>query len=153
MNGADVRTGIVARYSPVLERYLQVGRAASRVISVSFPTDPDPVAESADALLDRLFEYLDGTEESFEDVPIAMTLSGGRRDVLETLRSVPYGRRVSVEQLTRMTPGLDPSADESTVTVALSENPTPILLPDHRVRDHVGATPEPVRQTLLDIER
>mgnify|MGYP002338703580 CR=1 FL=1 len=146
--------GIYARESSYLERYVQFGAASGRVLSVSFPEAAPPEAESEHPLLDRIWAYLEGERDEFDDVDVAMTMPTDHRDVLESLRTVPYGEGVTVEALTRMTGGLDPEAetDRRLVRTALSENPAPLLLPDHRVSDGPSAAPPAVEQRLRSIE-
>ena len=146
VGGMDETAGIYARESTYLDRYVQLGIAQGRVISVSFRSVPD--------VLDRIESYLQGTEDDFTDVEIALTVPTDQRDVLQQLREVPYGDQISVEQLVRMTPGLDPDeeSDHTLVREALAENPAPLLIPDHRVRDGPSAAPAPVEQKLRAVE-
>lgn len=146
--------GIYARESPYLERYVQVGVASGRVISVSFPATPDEEAEEDHELLDRIGRYLEGERDAFTDVEVALTLPTDRRGVLEALRNVPYGEQVSVERLTAMSAGLDPEDEEDRelVRAALADNPAPIVVPDHRVRDGPSAAPAEVEQKLRTLE-
>ncbi len=145
--------GIYARESEYLERHVQIGVAGQRVISVSFPSTPDPDAVSKHPLLDRVSAYLEGARDGFEDVEVGLTVPTDQRTVLEGTRNVPYGEQVSVEQLVGMS-GLDPSEDEDYTTVreALAENPVPLFVPDHRVRDGPSAAPPQVEQRLRNVE-
>lgn len=146
--------GIYARESPVLDRFVQLGYASGKVLSVSFPRDEPDDAEPDHPLLDRTSAYLDGQRESFADVEVALTVPTDRRTVLETVREIPYGEDVSVAQLARMTPGLDAEdeADQQLVRTALADNPAPLLVPDHRVRDGPSAAPADVATTLRSLE-
>ncbi|MFC4246799.1 MGMT family protein [Natribaculum luteum] len=147
--------GIYARGSPYLERYVQVGVASGRVLSVSFPEEPDENATSDHDVLDRIFEYLDGVDEiTFDDVQVALTVPTDRRAVLEQVRTIPYGESIDVTTLARMTPELDPDDEEDVTLVrtTLDENPAPILIPDHRVRDGPSAAPPAIEQKLRSVE-
>lgn len=146
--------GIYARESEYLDRYVQVGYASGKVLSVSFPAEADEDAEADHPLLDRIDAYLEGEEVSFDDVEVALTLPTDRRSVLESVRQVPYGEQVSVERLARMTPGLDSEDpdDLQLVRTALDENPAPLVIPDHRVRDGPSAAPPEVEQRLRSLE-
>lgn len=147
--------GIYARESSYLDRYVQLGAASGRVLSVSFPDTPESDAEADHPVLDRIFEYLDGLEPiTFDDVQVALTVPTDQRAVLEQVQSIPYGDQVGVEVLARMTPELDPDDEDDVVLVrtALDGNPAPILIPDHRVRDGPSAAPPAVEQKLRSLE-
>jgi len=146
--------GIFAREVPALDRYVQVGVAQGRVISVSFPEVSEDDAADAHELLDRIEAYVEGVKDDFDDVTVALTLPTDRRGVLETVREIPYGTSVGVEELTRMTPGLDADDgdDRRLVREALAENPAPLLVPDHRVRDGPSGAPPVVEQRLRRVE-
>ncbi|WP_423751200.1 MGMT family protein [Salinirarus marinus] len=147
-----MESGIYARESSVLGRAVQFGLASGRVISVSFPEAVPADAETDHPLLDRVFDYLDGAEDDFDDVDVALTVPTDHRRVLESVEAIPYGRTVSVPQLARLA-GLDDEdeADVATVEAALRENPVPLFVPDHRV-DGPGETPPDVASTLRDVE-
>lgn len=146
--------GVYARTVAELDRAVQVGIASGRIISVSFPPEPPSDADPDHAILDRIGAYLAGEADDFGDVTIGLTVPTDQRRVLETLRSVPYGESVTVERLARMTPALDGDdpADRSLVETALTENPVPLLIPDHRVTDGPHASPRDVVEVLRDLE-
>lgn len=156
MDDVDVAdAGIYARESPYLDRFVQVGVASGRVLSVSFPERPESDAEEDHEILDRLFEYLEGVDEvSFEDVRVALTVPTDQRKVLERVREIPYGEQMDVNALARVTPDLDPEDEDDAILVrtALDGNPAPILIPDHRVRDGPSAAPPSVEQKLRSLE-
>jgi methylated-DNA-[protein]-cysteine S-methyltransferase len=146
--------GIYARESGYLDRYVRFGAARGRVISVSFPETADEGATDDHDLLDRIDAYLEGVEETFEDVTVALTVPTDQRGVLESVRGIPYGEEVSCDQLARMTADLDADdeGDRETVRTALANNPAPLLIPDHRVRDGPSAAPPAVEQKLRAVE-
>lgn len=146
--------GIYARESPYLERYVQIGVASGRVVSVSFPDVPDEDAEPDHEILDDIFAYLEGKKVDFSKTAVALTVPTDQRTVLETVRKVPYGDQVTVEALTRMTGDLDPADEDDLqlVRTALDANPAPILIPDHRVRDGPSAAPPAIEQKLRSVE-
>jgi len=146
-------SGVFARAYADLDRTIEVGFAGGRVIAVSFPTGVPEDAKERHALLDRFETYLRGEPESFIDVAVGLTVPTDQRDVLTVLRDIRHGEEVSVSRLARLA-GLDPNDpdDLETVARALRENPTPILVPDHRVGGGPYATPEDVRDTLRSIE-
>ncbi|WP_336361069.1 MGMT family protein [Haladaptatus sp. ZSTT2] len=150
----DESAGIYARESEYLDRYVQIGVAGDRVISVSFPDTVDAASSSKHPILDRIFAYLEGVRESFATVDIALTVPTAHRRVLETVRQIPYGEQYTVEKVARLTPELNPQDDDdmTLVRTALDENPTPILIPDHRVRDAPSAAPPEIEQKLRSLE-
>lgn len=146
--------GIYARESDYLNRCVQIGVASSLVLSVSFPGSLAADAETDHALLDRIFEYLEADRDEFTDVEVALTVPTDQRAVLEAVREIPYGKQVSVERLAAMTPGFDSEddGDRDRVRSALAENPVPLLIPDHRVRDGPSGAPPKVEQKLRSLE-
>ena len=146
--------GIYARESNYLDRYVQLGVAGDRVISVSFP-DAEPADASGDhELLERIDAYLEGVEDDFADVEVGLTLPTDQRAVLEAVRQVGYGDQITVRTLTSMVAGLDSDDDEDLdlARAALAENPVPLLIPDHRVRDGPSGAPPVVEQRLRSLE-
>ncbi|MFB6105037.1 MAG: MGMT family protein [Halobacteriaceae archaeon] len=144
--------GIFARESSYLGTYVQLGVAGDRVISVSFPTQPDADATDENPVLDRVFAYLEGVEDDFQDVEIGLTVDTAHRAVLEATRQIPYGEQRSVEAIARMA---DLDTDDETLDearTALAENPVPLFVPDHRVRDGPSAAPPDVEQKLRSLE-
>jgi len=151
----DELGGIYARSIPDLDATVQLGVASGTLIKCSFPATPEANAEAEHELLDRIETYARGeSADDFRDVDVGLTVPSDQRAALQTLRTVPYGEETTVESLGRRTPGLDPDSDETRTAVqsALSGNPVPIVLPDHRVSDANGATPGPVRRQLRAIE-
>jgi methylated-DNA-[protein]-cysteine S-methyltransferase len=146
--------GIYARESGYLDRYVQVGLAQGRVIAVSFPRTPADGAARDHDLLDRVEAYLQGEPDDFGDVSVALTMPTDRRALLERVREIPYGGQATVEELAGATPGLDPgdSEDRTLIRETLADNPAPLLVPDHRVRDGSGSAPADVEQNLRAVE-
>jgi methylated-DNA-[protein]-cysteine S-methyltransferase len=146
--------GIYARDSETVGRVVQLGIASGQVIDVSFPAEVPADADPEHPLLDRIFAYLDGAEDEFEDVETAITVPTAQRQVLDAVTQIPYGETGNSRQVAHMA-NLDPDdeADAETVRTALHNNPVPILIPDHRVTDAPGATPDDVAATLRTIER
>lgn len=147
--------GICARESTSLDCYVQLGLAQGRVISATFPADPDPDAASDHELLDRIVSYLDGERDEFDDVTVALTMATDQREILERVREIPYGEETTVEQLTRMVPDRDPEeqGDKRLVREALVANPVPLFVPDHRVRNGPSGAPADVERTFRAVER
>ncbi|EMA53761.1 MGMT family protein [Halococcus thailandensis] len=146
--------GIYTRESDYLDRCVQVGVAGDRVLSVSFPASLAADADPDHPLLDRLFEYLAGAPDEFDDIELALTVPTDQRAVLDAVRELAYGDQTTVEQLARRIPTLDADADDDrdSVRTALDENPIPIIIPDHRVRDGPSAAPPKVEQKLRSLE-
>ncbi|MGQ4554778.1 MGMT family protein [Halobellus sp. GM3] len=145
--------GVFARESDRLDRAVEIGVASGRVVGVSFPAEIPDDAESDHPLLDRVFAYLAGEPDHFDDVEVALTVGTTERRVLEAVRNVPHGETVSLERVVRMA-GLDPeeSADVETARSALAANPVPLFVPDHRVRDAPGGAAASVAARLRAIE-
>jgi len=150
----DEEAGIYAREFSYLECFVQLGVAQGRVLSVSFPAQPDADSEGEHALLDRIAAYLEGERDEFDDVTVALTVPTDQRRVLEAVREIPYGEDASVEQVAVMTAGLEGEDAEvqDQVREALDANPAPIFVPDHRVRDGPSAAPPAVEQKLRAVE-
>ncbi|MFD1511966.1 MGMT family protein [Halomarina rubra] len=150
----DDVAGIYAREFEYLDRYVQVGIASGKVISLTFPRTPEDDAETDHPLLDRIEAYLEGDDESFDDVELALTVPTDQREVLLAVRKIPFRKQVTVERLVRNVAGLDADdeADHDTVRTALANNPIPLLVPDHRVRDGPSGAPPEVEQRLRSIE-
>lgn len=146
--------GIYAREFDSLECYVQLGVAGDRVISVSFPESVPGDADPDHDLLDRVGDYLAGAEDHFDDVPVGLTVPTDQRAVLEAVRNVPYGERISVDRLHRMAPDRDPDDedDRQLVRDALADNPVPLFVPDHRVRNAPSGAPDRVAARLRDLE-
>lgn len=146
----DEGEGIYARESAHLDRYVQIGVVGGRLISVAFPESPPENAAEDHPLLDRMFAYLNGREDSFEDIDTGLTVSTEQRSVLESTRKIPYGQEIDVEQLAR-TSGLG-GDDHETVRNALGDNPVPWVVPDHRVRDTPSGAPRAIERRLRAVE-
>ncbi len=145
--------GIYARESKFLDRHVQVALAQGRLISVSFPAEPEPGAGDEHDLLDRVEAYLAGEPDELDDVQVALTVPTDQRKLLETVQTVPYGETVTVDQLERMTPGLDPDGDHTPeIRQAVAANPVPLFIPTHRVRGVAGSAPAGVAEKLRAIE-
>ncbi|MFB6112677.1 MAG: MGMT family protein [Halodesulfurarchaeum sp.] len=146
--------GIYARRSSYLDCIVQIGVASQQIVSVSFPASVEEDVPESHDVLDTIFAYLEGVTVDFTTIDVALTVPTDQRSVLETTREIPYGEQVSVEQLIRMTPSLDPEDEESNsiARTALAENPVPIIIPDHRVRDGPSALPADVEQKVRQIE-
>ena len=151
---AGEEPGIFAIESPYLDRYVQIGMAGGKLISLSLPRTPDEEAGDGHPLLDRIERYLDGAKVDFAEVDVGLTVPTEQRRVLEALRNVGYGTQVSVERLAGMVEGLDAAedADRERVRAALAENPIPLVIPDHRVRDGPSGAPPDVEQRLRSLE-
>lgn len=146
--------GIYARESAVLDRYIQLGIAQSRVLTVEFPHQPDDEAVMDHELLDRIEAYLRGNEDEFEGVEVALTMATEQRDVLEKVREIPYGDSGTVRQVALMVPGRsdDDEDDLRAIQDALRANPAPIFVPTHRVTDGPDSLPSDVAAKLRAVE-
>ncbi|QGA83406.1 MGMT family protein [Halomicrobium sp. LC1Hm] len=151
---ASPDAGIYAREFEFLDRYVQFGAAGEKIIQLSFPEQPAAESRTDHDLLDRIEAYLNNETDDFRDVDVGLTVSTERRSVFEAVREIPYGEEAGVDQLVRMAPVLDPNDDESRriVREALADNPVPLVIPDHRVRDGPSGAPPAVEQKLRSIE-
>lgn len=149
----ETDVGIFAREAPQVGRAVEIGVASGRVVGVSFPESIAADAETDHPLLDRVSAYLSGKHDHFDDVTVALTVPTDQRGVLEAVRNVPYGETVAIERIVRMA-GLDPeeTADVETARSALAANPVPLFIPDHRVCDAPGGTPDAVATRLRALE-
>lgn len=154
IGGGPGDTGVFGRRFDAIDRAVELGTASGRLISVSFPETLPADADGEHPLLDRVREYLDGAEDDFADVEVAITVPTDQRSVLESVRNVPYGESVDLERVVKMTGGLDHEEDDDlrTAREALRANPIPLVIPDHRVRNAEGSTPETVAARLREIE-
>ena len=145
--------GIYARESEYLERHVQLGVAGGRLLSLSFPESPDPSAAEDHELLDRVSAYLEGERDDFRDVSVALAAASADHDILSAVREIPYGENASVKRVARMA-ALDPEDEEDLQRVrqALADNPAPLIVPDHRVRDGPSGAPPAVEQRLRSLE-
>ena len=148
-----MNAGVFARESGRLGRAVQIGVASGSVISVSFPTEVPADADPDHPLLDRVFDYLDGEADHFDDVPVALTVPTDHRRVLDAVRNLPYGETVELARVVRMA-GMDADDEDdvSTARAALRQNPVPLFVPDHRVADAAGATPDELARRLRELE-
>jgi methylated-DNA-[protein]-cysteine S-methyltransferase len=145
--------GIFARESSYLGTWVQLGVASQQLVQVTFPPDPEDDASSSHELLDRIFAYLEGEREAFNNVEIALTVPTDHRAILTATREIPYGSQTTVEGLVGMA-GLDRHDEEAidSARAALAENPIPLIIPDHRVRDGPSGAPPEVEQRLRSLE-
>jgi methylated-DNA-[protein]-cysteine S-methyltransferase len=151
MNGA---TGMYGFTPDILEHAVEIGIASGRVIDVSFPRSLSGDAQDDHPLIDHLVTYFSGEQVTLAEVDIALTVDRDTRRVLETVREISYGETVEAEALLRSA-GFDPEepADRTTVSTALSKNPVPILIPDHRIRGFNGAPPSEISRRLRALEQ
>ena len=154
MNGGSgfdrvMTPGIYAHRFDALDTVIQLGIASGQVIDISFPESVPDDAETDHEVFESIEAYLDGDRLALTEVEIALTVPTDQRQVLDALQNVSAGNTVTVERLTKLA-GLDPESetDHETVRTALRENPIPLVIPDHRVRDAEGATPATVAETL-----
>jgi methylated-DNA-[protein]-cysteine S-methyltransferase len=112
----------------------------------------------APARLDRaateIDEYLEGTRTGF-DLPLDLRLAAGfRRQVIEHLRQIGYGRRESYATVAAAVG--NPKAVRA-VGSACAHNPLPLVIPCHRVVRTDGSIGQyaggaAAKMTLLDLE-
>lgn len=150
----DRGVGLFTRRSERLDRWLQFGMAGGRVIKVDFLVERPDGATDDHPLLDRFERYLDhGEAVDFRHVEIALTGPTDHRPVYETLRDVPHGTEVTVDDLVERTAQVpNDEAGRRTAREALTANPVPVLVPDHRVVDVTGGSGTEIRRHLRELE-
>lgn len=151
---SDGMTGIYTRTLPELGYAVQIGFAGEKVISVSFSATTEQTAEATHPLLDRFAAYASGQREEFDDVDVGLTVPQTQRSVLETLRSVPYGQSIGFDRLLSMAPGVE-TDDEAAVgaaRTAIHENPTPVVIPTHRISNGPTQLPAELNRSLRELE-
>lgn len=111
-------------------------------------------AARLDEVRRQLDEYFAGERRAF-DLPLDWALSKGfRRQILDELTHVPYGRVVSYRELAALAG--NPKASRA-VGSAMATNPIPIVVPCHRVIRTDGSLGGyggglPMKQALLALE-
>lgn len=147
-------TGIFAREIDRLDAVVQIGVANGRVISLSVPGTPEPNTEPNHDVLDWIESYLAGEQTDVTEIEIGLTVPTDQRRVLETVRQIPYGESIDRRRLVARSPGLDPASesDLDTASTALAENPIPLFVPTHRVRNGSRGTPELLAAALRRVE-
>lgn len=148
-------SGMFAGRSDFLDRWVRIGVASGKVISVSFPEDgPDAPVDRDHPALTRLIAYLDeGEANGFEDVEIGLTVPTDHRRIYDTVRAIPHGANRTVASVAERTAVVASGEDGlSAVRSALADNPVPVLVPDHRVDGVTGAPDPPVRTALRELE-
>lgn len=125
---------------------LLVAASASGVVRIAFEVEGhdrvlDELAESVssrvlhapartDDVARQLEQYFAGDRRGF-DVDVDLQLVGGfRRQVIEHLVEIPYGRTASYGSVAQ---GLGNAGASRAVGSACSHNPVPVVLPCHRV--------------------
>jgi methylated-DNA-[protein]-cysteine S-methyltransferase len=101
------RTKLFSRYSPYLERHVELRIAGDVVESVRFPGESDPDAAAEHDLLDRIDEHLAGTTaDTFADVDVRLPTGEPAASVLRAVRTVRCGDDATVGDLARESPQL-----------------------------------------------
>lgn len=148
--------GTVARFFPYLDAHVQLVIEDGQVVSVTFPEHPDADAGDAHPLLDRLETYLSGTaSDDLDDIPVATADTNDAEAVLTAVRAIPYGEARSVDELLAELPTFDPANEDDLALLReiLAENPTPLVVPDHRVSAAPSGAPPRIEQRLRSLER
>lgn len=150
----STEVGVFARQFTQINRVITIGVASGRIMSVDFQSTVPSDADNDHTLLARIDAYLNGDTDHLSDVDIALTVPTDQRRVLEATRNIPYGEAVTLDRILRMA-GLDEddTDDRSTAQRALGENPIPLIIPDHRIRDAPSGAPPDVITELRNIEQ
>lgn len=150
----STEVGVFARQFTQINRVITIGVASGRIMSVDFQSTVPSDADDDHTLFSRIDAYLNGDTDHLSDVDIALTVPTDQRRVLEATRNIPYGEAVTLDRVLRMA-GLDEddTDDRSTAQRALGENPIPLIIPDHRIRDAPSGAPPDVITELRNIEQ
>lgn len=150
----STEVGVFARQFTQINRVITIGVASGRIMSVDFQSTVPSDADNDHTLLARIDAYLNGDTDHLSDIDIALTIPTDQRRVLEATRNIPYGEAVTLDRVLRMA-GLDEddTDDRSTAQRALGENPIPLIIPDHRIRDAPSGAPPDVITELRNIEQ
>jgi methylated-DNA-[protein]-cysteine S-methyltransferase len=107
-----------------------------------------------DSTARQIYEYFAKRRTAFE-VPVDLRLAEGfRRNVIEHLRDIGYGRR---ESYAAVAAAIGHPRAVRAVGTACAHNPLPLVIPCHRVVRSDGSTGQYVggplaKSTLLDLE-
>ena len=101
----------------------------SRDEEVRLPSDAALSESNFSSAREQLGEYFRGEREDF-DFPMRLTGKGFRRQVLESLQAVPFGKTISYKELGASIG--KPNAARA-VGGAVGSNPLAIVVPCHRV--------------------
>lgn len=141
--------GVVRLVLPAEDRDAAMRSVSTRVSPrvLRAPRRVDPVRR-------QLSEYFDGRRRAF-DVPVDFRLSAGfRRQALAAVAAVPYGATATYRQIAEAAGNVRATRAAGS---ACATNPTPIVVPCHRVLRTDGGLggylggPE-VKRALLDLE-
>jgi methylated-DNA-[protein]-cysteine S-methyltransferase len=114
----------------------------------------DAVLTRLEAVARQIDEYFAKRRTTF-DVPVDLRLANGfRRDVVEHLRDIGYGRR---ESYATVAAAIGHPRAVRAVGTACAHNPLPVVVPCHRVVRSDGSTGQYVggvlaKSTLLELE-
>lgn len=158
MAPSDVERGYTyARKSAYLKSYVWLKILDGDVVELRFLSEATEEAHTDHPLMDQLFDYLDGDRVTFSSVSVRYSdeMQPIEREILDAVRSIPYGTQRTVGELATEIPGLSSTDERDLLTIqrALAVNPVPIIIPDHRVRDGPSAAPPRCELLLRALER
>jgi O-6-methylguanine DNA methyltransferase len=96
------------------------------------PDDNHPITSQDEIhwqALQQIQQYLAGERQRF-DLPIGILISGRQKTVLDLVCTIPYGQTLTYSQMAQKA-GL--SDTQKQIPAILKLNPTPLLIPSHRV--------------------
>ena len=128
-----------------------------RLVMLRFGELPDIEIGNTPLLLEterQIKEYLAGERKQF-DIPVNIQCEGFRKDVMETMARIPYGKTMSYGCIAKSCG--HPGAGRAVGTVC-RKNPLPIIYPCHRVVPSSGGIgnysgPPGMKEKLLSLER
>ena len=120
---------VVASEQGVQRVYLPHDGIEDTLVRDGFTVKPSSDLTERVALM--LKQYFKGEQQPFESVPVDLNLSSQfRRQVLELIRSIPFGAVLSYGKVASLAGS--PGAARA-VGGAMAANPVPIIIPCHRV--------------------
>jgi methylated-DNA-[protein]-cysteine S-methyltransferase len=121
--------GLVAVQLPGRDRAATERRLIARAHSTAAAEPPPWVA----ALIADITRYLDGERVDFSTVPVDLaSLDPFRRELYSAMRALAWGSTTTYGTLARAIGRTEPAAARD-VGEAMGRNPTPIVIPCHRV--------------------
>ncbi|MEE9163680.1 MAG: methylated-DNA--[protein]-cysteine S-methyltransferase [Thermoplasmata archaeon] len=128
--GAGEALSLYSRFSGELGLYIQLEVLGNRVRRVKLARNPSPDAEPSHPYLEEILAHLRTGRGDLRDIPLDLQVGPFEREVLEFLRDLPRGETITYGEIARH---LGRPRAARAVGRACARNPTPLLIPCHRV--------------------